>query len=60
LTAQDQSELTPFLRTVLATLVSSEIKGLLNRTTADWRFSGKEARDFLQEVLSLLEHQAKA
>ncbi len=54
LTAQDQAELAPFLQTVLATLDSAEIKGLLKKTTAARRFSAKEARQFLEEVLSEL------
>ena len=55
LTARERSELTPFLRTVLTTLVNGELKGLLNKTTADRRFSGKAARDFLEDVLRELE-----
>jgi hypothetical protein len=59
LTSQDQAELTPYLRTVLATSAGGEIKGLLNRTPADRRFSTKAAREFLQEVLDELEQRQR-
>lgn len=59
LTPQDQAELTRFLRTVLATSAGGEIKGLLNRTRADRRFSTKAAREFLQGVLDELERRQR-
>lgn len=61
LTVEEQAEVEPFLRTILAGLADAEIKGLLNRTPADLRLSGKKARALLEDVLTELEgRQGKA
>ncbi|KRA62054.1 hypothetical protein ASD89_23470 [Caulobacter sp. Root656] len=55
LTASERTEIEPFLRNVLASSTGAEIKGLLNRTPAARRFSAKEARALLEDLLAELE-----
>ena len=50
----ERTALNTYLSTALNRFSASELKGKLNRATADWRFSSKGADTFLRAVFSQL------
>jgi len=58
MSAAERTALRKYLAATLGRLSASELKGKLNRTATDWRFSSKGADAFLTAIFSQLEAES--